>query len=88
MTKSWLRILRYNFSSALTKKCWTYQDIARRALIKRRGPGISPGYFHRKIEEQENQKKPLAIWSPAYLLYLPGNLKSYWQPCLAPFLVP
>ena len=35
-----------------------------------------PGYFYWKIEEKYNQKKSLAIWFPAYLLYLPGNLKS------------
>ena len=25
---------------------------------------------------RENEKKSLAVWFPAYLLYLPGNLKS------------
>ena len=37
---------------------------------------VAPGYFHRKIEEKENQKKPLAIWFPAYLLYLPSKFSS------------
>ena len=37
---------------------------------------VTPGYFYWKIEEKLNQKKSLAVWFPAYLLYLPGNLKS------------
>ena len=59
----------------LTKK---YFD---RAVIKSRWRGISsatmnvaPGYFHCKINEKQNQKKSLAVWFPAYLLYVPGNL--------------
>ena len=40
---------------------------------------VAPGYFHRKIEPKEI---PIAVWFPAYLLYLPGNLKSQWQPCI------
>ena len=47
-----------------------------RAAIKSQGPGISGGYFHRKIEEKYNQKKSLAVWFLVYLLYLPSNLKS------------
>ena len=47
-----------------------------RAVIKIWAPGISPRYFHRIIEEKSDQKKSLAVWFPAYLLYLPGNLKS------------
>ena len=47
-----------------------------RVVIKSRGPGIFPGYFYWKIEEKYNQKKSLAVWFPAYLLCLPGNLKS------------
>ena len=48
-----------------------------KAAIKRRGPGISPGYFLWKIEETlKHQKKSLAVLFPAYLLYFPGNLKS------------
>ena len=35
-----------------------------------------PSYFYWKIEEKWNQKKSLAVWFPAYLLYLHGNLKS------------
>jgi len=31
-----------------------------------------PGYFHWKMEETLNQKKPLAVWIPAYLLCLPA----------------
>ena len=27
-------------------------NLLTRAAIKRQGPGISPGYFHRKIEEK------------------------------------
>ena len=27
-------------------------------------------------KKKKNQKKTLAVWFPAYLLYLPGNLKS------------
>ena len=37
---------------------------------------VAPGYFYWKIEQNWNQKKSLAVWFPAYLLYLPGNLKS------------
>ena len=37
---------------------------------------VAPGFFHRKIEEQYNQKKSLAVLFPAYLFYLPGKLKS------------
>ena len=37
---------------------------------------VVPGYFHWKIAEKSNQKKPIAVWFPAYLLYFPGNLKS------------
>ena len=37
---------------------------------------VAPGYLHRKIEEKYNQKKSLAVFFPAYLLYLSGNLKS------------
>ena len=47
-----------------------------KTVIKRRGLGISPGYFLWKIEETKHQKKSLAVLFPAYLLYLPGNLKS------------
>ena len=32
-----------------------------RAVIKRWGLGISPGYFDGKIEEKWNQKKSLAV---------------------------
>ena len=32
--------------------------------------------FYWKIEEKQDQKKSLAVWFPAYLLYLPSNLKS------------
>ena len=38
-----------------------------RPVIKRRGPGISPGYY---------DQGPQLLLFPAYLLYLPGNLKS------------
>ena len=41
---------------------------------------VAPGYLHRRIEENYNQKKSPAVWFPAYLLYLPGNLTSWWQP--------
>ena len=37
---------------------------------------VAPCYFYWKIVEKENQKKSLAVWFPAYLLYLPGNSKS------------
>ena len=37
---------------------------------------VVPGYSHWKIEEKFNQKKSLAVWFPAYLLYFPGNSKS------------
>ena len=35
-----------------------------RAVIKRQGlatKNVSPSFFHRKIEEKENQKKSLAV---------------------------
>ena len=41
---------------------------------------VAPGYFNWKIEDKYNHKKSLAVWLPAYLLYLLGNLKSKWQP--------
>lgn len=47
-----------------------------KAVIKRRGLDISPGYFLWKIEETKHQKQSLALFFPAYLLYLPGDLKS------------
>ena len=33
---------------------------------------VAPNYFYRKMD----QKKPLAVLFPTYLLYLPSNLKS------------
>ena len=44
---------------------------------------VAPGYFQKNIEEKQNQKKPLAAWFPTNLLYLPSNLRSWWQPCFA-----
>ena len=32
-----------------------------RAVIKKRGPGSSPGYFQRKIEEKIERKKSVAV---------------------------
>ena len=29
---------------------------------------VAPGHFHRKIEEQQNQKKSLLIWFPTYIV--------------------
>ena len=62
---------------------WIDHGSLLRAVIKSREPGISPsyhecapGYFHWKIEEKWNQNKSLAVWFPAYLLYLPGILQS------------
>ena len=37
--------------------------------------------FNGKVEEKQNQKKFLAVRFPACWLYLPSNLKSWWQPC-------
>ena len=37
---------------------------------------VVPGYFNWNIEEKYNQKKSLAVWFPAYLLYLRGKWKS------------
>ena len=37
---------------------------------------VFPGYFQKKMKEKENWKKFLAVWFPAYLLHLRGNLKS------------
>ena len=49
---------------------------------KRQGPGfflatmnVAPSYFQRKIEENQNQKKSLAVRFPTYLLYLPWQLE-------------
>ena len=36
---------------------------------------VPPGFFRRKIQEIQNQKKSLAVLFPTYLLYLPGNFK-------------
>ena len=52
-----------------------------RVVIRSRGfslatERVAPGYFYWKIEEKWNQKKSLAIWFSAYLLYLHGSLKS------------
>ena len=57
-----------------TKILWEQKITPPRAVIKRRGPGFLPGYFHRETEEKYNQKKSLAVWFPTYLI-LPGNLK-------------
>ena len=53
-----------------------------RAVIKSRGPGVSPGYYEcgprLLLLENRRKKEPkeiFAVWFPAYLLYLPGNLK-------------
>ena len=45
-----------------------------KALIKRQGPGISPGYFLWKIEETKHQKKILT-WFISCLLVV-----FSWQP--------
>ena len=29
---------------------------------------VAPGHVHRKIEEQQNQKKSLLIWFPTYIV--------------------
>ena len=59
---------------------------------KRRGPGIFPGnyergpaatFFEKQKKKQKKQKKSLSFLFPAYLLYLPGNLKSLkWHSCI------
>ena len=59
-----------------SKRLGEGRETKTRAVIKRRGPGFSPGYFQRKVEEKEKKKKPLAVWFPAYLLYFPSNIKS------------
>ena len=53
-----------------------------RAIIKRRGPAISPGYYGHgpRLRSKENRrkiepKKPLTVRFPAHVLYLPSNLK-------------
>ena len=58
------------------------KDFTPKAVIKRQGPGfflatmnVAPSYFQRKIEENQNQKKSLAVRFPAYLLYLPWQLE-------------
>ena len=55
-----------------TIRFWAFLDVTMfvQAVIKSQGPGISPGYFNWKIEEKQNQKKSLAFWFPAYLLYM------------------
>ena len=47
-------------------------------LLRGRGQGFPQLVSSncRKTEEKYNQTKFLAVWFPAYLLYLPGNLKS------------
>ena len=47
-------------------------------FLRGRGQGFPQllSYNCRKTEEKYNQKKSLAIWFPAHLLYLPDNLKS------------
>ena len=45
-----------------------------KAVIKRRGPGISPGYFLRKIEETKHQKKIPSCFIPRLLVVFT------WQP--------
>ena len=61
-----------------------------RAIINSQGPWISPGYYecHPQLLSLENRRKNLiepkeipSVWFPAFLLYLPCNLKSLWQPC-------
>ena len=41
---------------------------------------MAPDHFRRKIGEKYNWKKSLAVWLSAYLLYLPPNLRSWWEP--------
>lgn len=49
------------------------------------GPRISAGYLKKKIEPKEIP----TVCFPAYLLYLPGNLKSWSQPdsCTTQYLL-
>ena len=58
-------------------------NLWRRAVIKSRGPGTSPGYYEcgSGLLLLENRiklepKKPPSVQFPTYLLYLPGNSKS------------
>lgn len=44
-----------------TKILWEQKITPPRAVIKRRGPGFLPGYFHRETEEKYNLKKSLAV---------------------------
>ena len=82
---------RYRFSASerkggrelAVKLKYTCNTSRSRAVIKRRGPGISPGYYERfpQLLSKENRRKiePKEIPScliPRLLLYLPSNLKS------------
>ena len=48
-----------------------------KAVIKTRGPGLSPGYYEHGLQllSYENKRK-IEPKFPAYWLYLPCNLKS------------
>ena len=59
--------------------------------IRGGGRGFSPASLlwtwpPATFKGKEKKKEPLAVWFPAYLLYLPGTLKSYWQPWACPRL--
>ena len=67
----------------VVKLKYTCNTSRSRAVIKRRGPGISPGYYEcfPQLISKENRRKiePKEIPScliPRLLLYLPSNLKS------------
>ena len=81
----WIKFL-WNYLQSISLKfivktnlaeIWTTLHV-NQGCHKRQGfsPATMNVCFHRKIEEKCNQKKSLAAWFPAYLLYLPGNLTS------------
>ena len=49
------------------------------AVIKRRGAGISPGYFDRKIEEKSLPHLQLVVLF-IYCRTLTSTLNLYWLP--------
>ena len=84
LCKTWNSAFSTHIHAVTAKKCTNKHDA--------RAAGVPPppplGYYEwgprllwSKIEEKYNQKKPIAVWFPAYLLYLPSTLKSLWQPC-------
>ena len=68
------------FVSFTVRVIWNSQNRAGATYFPQLLPTWPPATDIGKQEKKWNQKKSPAVWFPAYLLYLPGNLNSWWQP--------